>query len=90
MKCEMCGKETDFLEAIMFDREGMDYWISFPVHEHENGVYLDLDKNWTGYGESDEEMAESIRCPHCHKFPFICKEIQEYEIIREVMFTSGR
>ena len=88
MKCEKCGHEIEHVEVDMFDREGADSWCDYLILEHENGIYLDLDRSWTGYGLSDEERVECIRCPHCHQFPLICTEIQEYEIMREVMFTT--
>ena len=89
MKCEACGQEIDCIEIDDFQRDGSDEWCLYPVYEHENGIYIDATENWTGYGVSDEEMAESVRCPLCKKFPFKCKEIQTYELLRLVMFTDG-
>ncbi|WP_072684021.1 hypothetical protein [Holdemania sp. Marseille-P2844] len=37
---------------------------------------------------SDDEKRETILCPNCKKYPFKDKEIQEYEIVRLVMFKS--
>ena len=89
MKCEACGQEIDCIEIDDFQRDGSDEWCLYPVYEHENGIYIDATENWTGYRVSDEEMAESVRCPLCKKFPFKCKEIQTYELLRLVMFTEG-
>ena len=89
MKCEACGQEIDCIEIDDFQRDGSDEWCSYPVYEHENGIYIDATENWKGYGMSDEEMAESIRCPLCKKFPFMCKEVQTYDLVRLVMFKEA-
>lgn len=89
MKCENCGKELECIEINDFQRDGSDAWCEYPVFEHENGAYLDATQNWTGWEMSDEEMVESVRCPHCKKFPFRDHEIQTYQILRIVMFKEG-
>ena len=51
-----------------------------------DAVVIDTNSAWAGYELSDEERLETIKCPYCNQFPFENKEIQEYEIIRLVMF----
>lgn len=45
-------------------------------------------QNWTGYDLSEEEMLETITCPHCKQFPFKSKEIQVYDVVRVVCFKA--
>ena len=73
----------------MFNYDGSDSRYLYPYQEmEEDAVVLDLDANWVGYELSEEEMTETITCPHCGKFPFKQEEIQTYEIVRIVMFKS--
>lgn len=89
MKCEKCGKEMNTIMANRFNHEGADSFISYPYTEcEEDAVYVDLDSKWTGYGLSEEEMLDTIECPHCGKFPFKNKEIQVYELVRVVCFKT--
>lgn len=97
MKCEKCGKETDRLIISVFNRDGSDSdqfalidLVDAPVDE-EGGcdvAILETTQNWTGYGLSEEEMMEVIRCPHCGQFPFKHEEVQVYDVVRVVCFRT--
>lgn len=97
MKCEKCGHDTDRLRIGVFNRDGSDS-DDFPYIQEldppfdEDGcsvVIIETNQNWTGYGLSEEEMMEDIRCPHCGEFPFRHKEVQVYDIVRIVCFKEG-
>lgn len=91
MVCEKCGKELDYLSVDFFNREGADnFEKTYITEQDEDAVVMDLNQNWTGYGLSEEEMPETIECPHCHQFPFKSKEIQVYEIVRVVCFKTDK
>ena len=69
--CKHCDRPIEYVETNCFNREGDDSYYKFPVCEPEEGVAeMDLPMNWCGYELSEDEMMESIRCPHCGKFPF--------------------
>ena len=91
MICEKCGKEITQVALLRFNYEGSDDWVMYDINEEENvdAVYMDADHNWTGYELTEEEQMESIVCPHCKQFPFECKEVQCYEIVRVVCFKKG-
>lgn len=90
MVCEKCGKEIHQLEVLRFNHDGSDsYNPAWGFEAEEDAVYMDLDSNWTGYELSEEEMRETIRCPHCKQFPFKNNEIQVYEIVRVVCFKDS-
>ncbi len=89
MKCEKCGTEIDSLLVGVFNSDGSDVYLKLPVTEcEENAAYIDTDANWTGYELSEEEMRETILCPHCEQFPFKNTEIQVYDIVRVVCFME--
>jgi hypothetical protein len=89
VKCEMCGAEINYLLVDIFNRDGSDDFRAHEIAEcPEDAVYVDVDPNWTGNELSEEEMLETIECPHCGKFPFESKEIQTIEFVRVVMFKS--
>lgn len=89
MKCEKCGAKLDYLEVDAFNYDGSDDWYKVPVEEtQEQAVFLEVDKNWTGYELTEDEKRETIRCPVCREFPLHDKEIQEEEIVRAIMFKS--
>lgn len=92
IKCEKCGKELNYLQVNRFNHDGSDDWQTESFETHENGIYIDLHypETWTGYefDADSEDARESIRCPYCHQFPFKEKELQEYNILRVVMFTE--
>lgn len=69
--CKHCDKPIEHIITNLFDREGADYDYNFQMAEPQEGVAeLMLPTCWCGYGLSEAEMMESIRCPHCGKFPF--------------------
>ena len=92
VKCEKCGNELTYIQVNRFERDGSDSWQPENIETHKNGVYIDLHypQTWTGYefDADSDDARQSIRCPYCHEFPFNDKEIQEYQIVRVVMFTE--
>lgn len=90
MKCEKCGKELKWIDVNRFNYDGSDSFCSYPYEEFDyDAVIIDTDPNWTGYELSEEEMIDTIECPHCHKFPFINTEIHVGNIVRIVCFKKG-
>lgn len=90
MKCENCGKVIDSVLLNMFNHEGIDSDVRYQLNEFgESATCIDTNQNWTGYEQSEDEMAGTICCPHCKKFPFISREIQVYDIVRIVCFRKG-
>lgn len=90
MKCERCGKEIKSLLVDTFLRDGSDAYIEQPITEcEEDAAYIETTQNWTGYELSEEEMLDTITCPHCKQFPFRSKEIQVYDVVRVVCFKGG-
>lgn len=91
MYCEKCGMPIKKLVVNMFDDDGSDAYFMHPIEECEqDAVYFETNNSWTGYDLTEEEMVETIMCPHCREFPFKNKEIQVYEIIRVVCFKDNR
>lgn len=89
MKCEKCGREIDSLLVDVFRFDGSDAFDEHPVFEcEENAAYIETSRNWTGYELSEEEMRDTIVCPHCKQFPFQSKEIQVYDVVRVVCFKE--
>lgn len=91
MICEKCGAEIHKLCIGMFDRYGGDSEHSIYIcdeDEETGAVWIDADSSWTGYGLTEEEQADDIRCPFCGKFPFKCREVQVHEIVRIVCFKE--
>ena len=88
MRCEKCGQEITTVLVNLFDREGADSFQEQPIEENENAVIIDTVQNWTGYEQSEEEMAETICCPYCKKFPFKSTEIQVFDVVRVVCFKA--
>ena len=87
MICEKCGYPLTTLEVNVFAGDGSDYWTRVLVNEvPDNAVYIDMPTSWTGNDMSEEEQAESIRCPLCRKHPFKTVEIDTYDYVRAVMF----
>ena len=87
IKCEKCGKEIRNVSVNFFNRDGSDGLQVTEITECEcEAVYMDVNANWTGYGLNEEEMPDTILCPHCGKYPFCDTEIQVYDIVRVVMF----
>ena len=90
MKCEKCGKEIDYLSIDMFHRDGSDSFETLPItaEEIDGSVCVDVEPNWTGYGLSEEEMPETIRCPECGQFPLENREIHACDMVRLVLFRK--
>ena len=90
MKCEKCGRLLTHLDVNFFDHEGADYEQQLSFNEYDtDAVEVEVTQNWTGYDLSEEEMAETIYCPHCRQFPFKNPEIQTFDITRVVMFKQS-
>jgi len=90
MYCDKCGKELKSILVDEFQRDGSDSFISHPVKDElYDAAVVEIDSNWTGYDLSEEELLDTIICPHCGQFPFKNKEIQVYDIVRLVMFHSS-
>ena len=89
-KCEKCGKEIGTLLVDIFNRDGSDSFCAHEITEYpENAVCVDVDPNWTGNELSEEEMLETIKCPHCGEFPFKSAEIQTATFVRIIMFKEA-
>ncbi len=89
MKCEKCAQEISNLLIGVFNHDGSDSFYSHEISEQpENAVCIDVSPNWTGNELSEEEVIETIQCPHCGKFPFKSKEIQTFEYVKIVMFKE--
>jgi hypothetical protein len=88
LKCEKCGREISEVHVNYFDHNGSDSFQQMPLVAHENGAYIDADRDWTGYELSEEERPETIVCPYCGEFPFNSTEIQVYDIVRLVCFSK--
>lgn len=90
MKCEKCGQEINNLLVDVFRYDGSDDFDNHPIFEcEENAAYIETTPNWTGYEVSEEEMLDTIVCPHCKQFPFQSKKIQVYDVVRVVCFKEG-
>lgn len=90
IRCKNCRKTIDSIITSKFDYEGIDSDYEYPLEEaEEDAVLFETDTNWTGYGLTEEEIAESIKCPHCDKFPFYKNEVQVYNVVRVVCFKAG-
>ena len=70
--CEKCGRQIKNIHVSSFNYDGTDSVYSLPIsYDKEHGcVLFETSKNWTGYGLTDEEVKEDIRCPYCGKYPF--------------------
>lgn len=91
MKCEKCGKEISSLMVDVFNWDGSDDEEELPVVEcEEDAFYIDTERNWTGYELDEEEMLDTILCPHCRKFPFKSTEIHVYDMVRVVCFKKAQ
>lgn len=91
MNCEKCGKELSYVEVNTFNLDGTDSDIGVSFKEVDcDTVVLEVNKNWTGYDLENDERLETIKCPHCGEFPFVNNEIQEYDIVRLVMFKTRK
>lgn len=91
MKCKHCGKE---IESVLLDKfnnyDGCDSYIEHQFYEADyDACVIETDENWCGYGQSEDEMRDSIKCPNCHKFPFDEEDIQIAEVIRIICFKKS-
>lgn len=87
MNCEKCGREIEVVIVSIFNRDGSDCDAKLPLIEcEESAAYIYTAQNWTGYEQTEDEMRETIECPHCKQFPFKNPEIQVYDIVRIVCF----
>lgn len=89
--CKHCDRPIEHIITNFFDRDGSDYDIDYVFHEPEKGVAeIQLPTYWCGYELSEDEMMESIRCPHCGKFPFSeSAGINIETIVHVVCFEEG-
>lgn len=88
MKCEMCGKEIDRLEVDMFNNDGSDDWYNAEIYEDNGVIMMNLIPNWTGDELTEEEQVETIRCPHCKKFPFKRKMVDAWHSVSVLLYPS--
>ena len=88
MKCEKCGRELEFLEVDMDDFNGGDVWVKGKFSRL--GPYVILKNvlpSWVGNELSEKEQIKTIRCPHCHEFPFRKRQIDVARTIDLIMYA---
>ena len=89
MKCEKCGHEFEKLNVQTFARDGSDYEDKCEAEVcDDKAVVVETSKDWCGYELTEEEMLDTITCPHCGKFPFESTELYVYDIVQVVMFRK--
>lgn len=88
VKCEKCGKEMPYVLVNKFNYSGSDSFLKYSYNRIGDCVSIVADRNWTGYELSEEEILETIVCPHCGKYPFQSKEIHVYDEVEIVMFPK--
>ena len=90
VKCEKCGKEMPYVLVNKFNYSGSDSFLKYSYNRIGDCISIVADRNWTGYELSEEEMLETIVCPHCGKYPFQSKEIHVYDEVEIVMFPKEK
>lgn len=88
VKCEKCGKEMSYVLVNKFNYSGSDFFLKYSYNRIGDCISIVADRNWTGYELSEEEMLETIVCPHCGKYPFQSKEIHVCDEVEIVMFPK--
>ena len=88
VKCEKCGKEMSYVLVNKFNYSGSDSFLKYSYNRIGDCISIVADRNWTGYELSEEEILETIVCPHCGKYPFQSKEIHVYDEVEIVMFPK--
>ena len=89
IKCEKCGHELEKLNVLTFARDGSDYEDKCEAGVcNDEAVVVETSKDWCGYELTEEEMLDTITCPHCGKFPFESTELYVYDIVQVVMFRK--
>ena len=89
IKCEKCGHELEKLNVLTFARDGSDYEDKCEAGVcGDEAVVVETSRNWCGYELTEEEMLDTITCPHCGKFPFESTELHVYDIVQVVMFRK--
>ena len=88
VKCEKCGKEMPYVLVNKFNYSGSDSFLKYSYNRIGDCISIVADRNWTGYELSEEEILETIVCPHCGKYPFQSKEIHVYDEVEIVMFPK--
>lgn len=90
MKCEKCGKEIDSVEVNMFESDGSDDWYIVEIGEENDVVLFSVLPNWTGNDLVEAEQIETIRCPHCHKFPLKKQMIDTCQYVSVTMYPQRK
>lgn len=88
VKCEKCGKEMSYVLVNKFNYSGSDSFLKYSYNRIGDCISIVADRNWAGHELSQEEMLETIVCPHCGKYPFQSKEIHVYDEVEIVMFPK--
>lgn len=89
-RCEQCGEVLDGLDVLVFAYDGTDHWERVPIEVDRWGIRIEVTPDWCGHGFDDyeEEQCLSIRCPHCHIFPFKAQEISSFSMDIVHMFPE--
>ncbi len=92
INCEKCGKEISTVLVDEFLYDGSDQFLTRPIIEEKssNAVVISASPNWVCSDGAllDEDLTETIQCPHCGKFPFKDESVQVYPTIQLVCFKK--